>query len=57
MEMVGWYFNAADTNRQIWVCVEIQFAVVKGKTTTRFGSEMNNKKSHLKGLVAEDNIR
>ena len=27
--MVGWCFNAADTNRQIWVCFEIHFAVVQ----------------------------
>jgi hypothetical protein len=25
--MVGWCLNAADTNRQIWVCFEIHFAV------------------------------
>ena len=36
MEMVGWCFNAADTNRQIWVCFEIQFAVVKGRKQPDF---------------------
>ena len=36
MEIVGWCFNAADTNWQIWVCFVIHFAVLKGKTTTRF---------------------
>ena len=29
MEMIGWCFNAADTNWQIWVCFEIQFTVVQ----------------------------
>ena len=28
--MVGWCFNAADTNWQIWVCFEIHFTAVEG---------------------------
>ena len=27
--MFGWCFNAADTNRRMWVCFEIHFAVVE----------------------------
>ena len=50
MEMVGWCFNAADTNQQIWVCFEIHFAVVVGTQITRFLIKMNHKISHLKGF-------
>ena len=50
MEMVGWCFNAADTNKQILVCFEIHFAVVEGTQITRFLIKMNHKISHLKGL-------
>jgi hypothetical protein len=29
IEMVGWVFNAVDTNWQKWLCFEIQFTVVQ----------------------------
>ena len=49
--MVGWCFNAADTNQQIWICFEIHYAVVESrKITTRFLSETNNTITHMKGL-------
>ena len=39
VEMVGWCFNAADTNWQVWVYFEIHFSVVEGGKQQAFDLE------------------
>ena len=43
--MVGWCFNAAETNWQIWVCFKIQFAVMEGEK--RFWLEIINEQQNI----------